>query len=102
MKLTPFGKKIRMMRLELGISLKEMAKEMKLSSSYLSSIELGKRHITDRIIERYSDFFKAHGVRCWADLCALARESERYSFKRHGLTKEQLEKLSVFAKSLEL
>lgn len=41
--MTPFGRKVRQMREERGLSLKEMAQALNLSSAYLSALEHGKR-----------------------------------------------------------
>ncbi len=49
--LTPFGKIVRKMRIDLGITLKSMAESMGMTSSYLSAIETGKRAVTDKILE---------------------------------------------------
>ncbi len=41
--MTPFGEKIRDLRAARGMTLKQMATELKVSSAYLSSLEHGKR-----------------------------------------------------------
>ncbi|EFO32210.1 XRE family transcriptional regulator [Roseibium sp. TrichSKD4] len=41
--MTPLGAKIRELRKKRGVSLKEMAKELSVSSAYLSALEHGKR-----------------------------------------------------------
>ena len=41
--MTPFGAKLRRMRQERNISLKEMAERLDVSSAYLSALEHGKR-----------------------------------------------------------
>lgn len=41
--MTPFGEKLRKLRAERGISLKEMAEGVGVSSAYLSALEHGKR-----------------------------------------------------------
>jgi transcriptional regulator with XRE-family HTH domain len=45
--LTPFGKKVRKLRIDVGVTLKSMADAMGVTSSYLSAIETGKRAVTD-------------------------------------------------------
>jgi|TARA_Y100000590_G_scaffold461758_1_gene624103 transcriptional regulator with XRE-family HTH domain len=40
---TPFGKKMRILRLSTGVSLKQLAQDLQLSASYLSSLERGHR-----------------------------------------------------------
>ena len=41
--MTPFGSKIRALRAERDISLKQMAEDLNLSSAYLSALEHGQR-----------------------------------------------------------
>ena len=41
--MTPLGAKLRAMRAERGLSLKEMAQALNVSSAYLSALEHGKR-----------------------------------------------------------
>jgi transcriptional regulator with XRE-family HTH domain len=41
--MTPLGHKLRQMREERGVTLKDMAKELRVSSAYLSALEHGKR-----------------------------------------------------------
>lgn len=41
--MTPFGAKLRELRKARGITLKEMAESLEISSAYLSALELGKR-----------------------------------------------------------
>jgi transcriptional regulator with XRE-family HTH domain len=52
MKLTKFGKTIRRLRIEYGLLLGSMAKKLDISSSYLSSIEMGKREIPQGFFEK--------------------------------------------------
>lgn len=41
--MTPFGSKIRALRAHKGVSLKQMAEDLHLSSAYLSALEHGQR-----------------------------------------------------------
>lgn len=41
--MTPFGQKIRLLRDQRGISLKQMAADLHLSAAYLSALEHGRR-----------------------------------------------------------
>ena len=41
--MTPFGEKVRELRRKKGVSLKEMASALQISSAYLSALEHGKR-----------------------------------------------------------
>lgn len=50
--ITNFGKTLRKIRLVRDETLYEMAKKLKITSSYLSAIECGKRNIPDDFINR--------------------------------------------------
>jgi len=58
MKLTPFGLCVRKIRLELGLTLKEMANAVSVSSAYLSSVELGEKALNNKLIEDVSQFLQ--------------------------------------------
>jgi transcriptional regulator with XRE-family HTH domain len=57
--MTPFGDRIRKLRAERGITLKEMADGLGVSSAYLSALEHGKRgrpgwHLIQRILSFFN------------------------------------------------
>ncbi len=47
---TEFGKMLRIIRINCGDSAKDMADKLKISASYLSAIENGKRNIPEELI----------------------------------------------------
>jgi len=49
--ITNFGKELRKLRLDLGITLFQMAKDIGVSSSMLSSVETGRKAVPDSLIE---------------------------------------------------
>lgn len=49
--ITEFGKALRKLRIDLGVTLYEMAKETGVSPAFLSSIETGKRPVPDGYLE---------------------------------------------------
>jgi transcriptional regulator with XRE-family HTH domain len=56
--MTPLGAKIRQLREERGISLKDMAKALNISSAYLSALEHGRRgKPTGFLLHRMIAFF---------------------------------------------
>lgn len=57
--MTPFGERMRKLRAERGVTLKEMAEAIGVSSAYLSALEHGKRgrpgwHLIQRIITYFN------------------------------------------------
>lgn len=68
--MTPFGEKLRALRQERGITLRDMAKSIGVSGAYLSALEHGKRsrpswHLVQRIINYFNII--------WDDAEELAR-----------------------------
>lgn len=57
MKLSAFGLCSRKLRLELGLTLRDMAVALGVSSPYLSSIELGERTLTKKIADQAMTYF---------------------------------------------
>ena len=57
--LTPFGKTVRKMRIDLGLTLKSMAEAMGMTSSYLSAIETGKRAVTKPVLDSIIGYLNA-------------------------------------------
>lgn len=55
--LTVFGKFLREIRIECEELLKDMAKKLGVTSSYLSAVETGKRNIPDDWVEKISQFY---------------------------------------------
>ena len=56
--MTPFGEKIRKLRQDNNIQLKEMAENLKISSAYLSALEHGKRgKPAPGLIMQIADYF---------------------------------------------
>lgn len=49
MKLTPFGEAVRVARMRTGLTLKNMADAMGISSAYLSGIEYGEKRLSDKL-----------------------------------------------------
>ncbi|MGV3741611.1 MAG: helix-turn-helix domain-containing protein [Burkholderiaceae bacterium] len=52
MKLTPFGLLVRKIRLDFGLTLKEMATALSVSSAYLSSVELGEKALSNKLADQ--------------------------------------------------
>ncbi|MCB1378702.1 MAG: helix-turn-helix transcriptional regulator [Alphaproteobacteria bacterium] len=57
--MTPFGDRMRRLRQERGVTLKDMAREIGVSSAYLSALEHGKRgrpgwHLIQRILTYFN------------------------------------------------
>lgn len=56
--LTQFGKFIRKLRIDHGELLKEMADKLKVTSSYLSAVETGKRNVPQDWLEKIVSLYQ--------------------------------------------
>lgn len=72
--MTPFGQRLREMRDERGLSLKDMAEKLDVSSSYLSALEHGKRGSPSWfMVQRIIAYFNV----IWDEAEELQRLAER-------------------------
>ncbi len=90
--MTPLGAKLRAMREARGISLKEMAAALNVSSAYLSALEHGKRgQPTSFLLHRIIAFFNV----IWDEAEELQRLAEisdpKVTIDTGGLTPEATE-----------
>ena len=61
--LTSFGKEIRKERIERNWNLNDMAKLLDISPAYLSHMEMGRRPVSDEIINRLAAILNYHDVK---------------------------------------
>jgi transcriptional regulator with XRE-family HTH domain len=99
--MTPFGEKLRALRRERGVLLKEMAAALQVSSAYLSALEHGRRGAPSAgLIHQICHYF---GL-IWDDadeLTALAKQSRpRLKLNSAGLTAAQTALANRLAKEL--
>jgi transcriptional regulator with XRE-family HTH domain len=81
--LTPFGKKLRTERLERGLTLGEMAEGLRVSSSFLSQIETGKKTLSDTFVKKviaYLDLNTTEQNALWRDAASSRAESKATLF----------------------
>lgn len=96
--MTPFGAKLRALRRERGITLKEMAQGLGVSSAYLSALEHGKRGVpTWYLVQRIIAYFNV----IWDEAEELQRLAEssdpRIVLDTSGLAPEATELANLLA-----
>ena len=99
--MTPLGHKLRELREERGISLKDMAKALNVSSAYLSALEHGRRgKPTWMLLQRIIAYFNV----IWdeaEDLQRLAEMSDpKVSIDTAGMTPEATELANRLARDI--
>lgn len=100
--MTPFGAKIRELRAKRGITLKDMAAALGVSSAYLSALEHGKRgRPTWFLVQRIITFFNV----IWDEAEELQRLAElsepKVSIDTAGLAPEATELANRLARDIE-
>lgn len=74
MPLTPFGKKVRQLRIEGDLLLIDHARALNVSSAYVSATETGAKSPSDDYVAKTMKFFTDHGLKA-DDLLSLADQS---------------------------
>jgi transcriptional regulator with XRE-family HTH domain len=99
--MTPFGEKLRQMRAERGVTLKEMAEAIGVSSAYLSALEHGRRGApTWFLVQRIISYFNIIWDEAEA-LCRLAQTSDpRVKLDTSGAIPEATAFANFLAKSI--
>lgn len=95
---SPFGKYLRKIRIDIGITLQEMADKLKVSSAQLSFIETGKRNISSNFIEKVIKFLKLT-KRESEQLYNLVEQSQKsIKIPLDNISYEYREVVSIFSK----
>lgn len=99
--MTPLGAKLRRMRTERGIALKDMARALNVSSAYLSALEHGKRgKPTWFMVQRIIAYFNV----IWDEAEEIQRLAEisdpRITIDTAGMAPEATEMTNVLAREI--
>ncbi|MBN9563953.1 MAG: helix-turn-helix transcriptional regulator [Alphaproteobacteria bacterium] len=99
--MTPFGARLRALRTDRGVTLKQLAAQLQVSAAYLSALEHGKRGApSSGLVHQVNEFF---GL-IWDDaeeLARLARLSHpRVTVNTAGLSPEQTALANRIAQSI--
>lgn len=99
--MTPFGARLRELRAERGVTLKQLAAALQVSAAYLSALEHGRRGAPSLgLVHQVNEFF---GL-IWDDAEELARlarlSNPRVTVNTAGLTPEQTALANRVAQSI--
>jgi len=56
--LSPFGKIVRKLRIDKGITLKTMADDLNRTSAYLSAVETGRKNTPEKLVREIAAYFE--------------------------------------------
>lgn len=101
MKLSPFGETARVLRMKYGLSLKQMAEDMGISSAYLSSIEFGEKRLAQKHIDSALSFFKEKVTADQLHDLQKSAEQSKQIIDTAGLSADARGLVSAFARRLQ-
>jgi transcriptional regulator with XRE-family HTH domain len=96
MAINDFGKEVRKARIDTGVTLADMARELGTTSSFLSALEMGRKKIPAEWVTKIEAYFRRHGVRD-LDLGTLAAVANK-SVSLEGLSTSQQMLVAGFAR----
>lgn len=97
MKITEFGKVVRKARLDAEVSLVNMAKELQVTSAFLSGMETGRKKISEEWVEKTKVFFESRNVAL--PTLAEAADISNKSVSLEGLSPAHQMLIAGFARS---
>lgn len=99
--ITPFGKKLRIFRIERGEVLYDMAQKLNLSSSYISSIETGRRKVTEDFIKKLCEAYDLEDDELTSFRGAAEQSAVSVSLEFNNVSNEQKKLALSFAKKFD-
>ena len=97
--LTPFGKHLRKLRIDQGELLKDMAEKLKVTASYLSAVEVGKKAVPTAWIATLSETYQSIEERELRRLAELSKPEFRVELPR-GSEDLRREAVAMFARKV--
>lgn len=94
--LTEFGKKVRKARIDAGVTMMQMADDLKTTPSFLSAMETGRKKVPAEWVTKIEGFFSLRGIAV-ANLGAAADASNQ-SVSLEGLSREHQMLVAGFAR----
>ena len=96
--LSRFGKTVRKLRIDKGVTLKAMATSLGKTSAYLSAVETGRKNAPSELVNQIADYFSLTPPKT-ADLKRAAEESRsEVTLLMAGFSDTQREVAAAFAR----
>lgn len=101
MNLTPFGKAIRVLKIELDIKSKDLANKLGISIQYLGAIELGRKRLTEDHLNGTIDFLRGKINEYQIKMLTLAAEESNLKINTTELSTAQKGLVNSFVRRLK-
>lgn len=99
--LTPFGKTVRKLRIDADCTMADMAEALGVTPAYLSAVEVGRKPVNDRLVEKAVDFFDRRLDNFDRGALIAAADRTRDSVDVSCLSEEQRQGVAAFARRLK-
>ncbi|GAA5647874.1 helix-turn-helix domain-containing protein [Vibrio proteolyticus] len=101
MKTTAFGRYLRKLRIDKGMILKDLADALGVSSAYLSALELGKKNISDEVVNQIIGLYglNANEANELRDAATVSQPVVKFDLKNANSQEREL--VAVFARKYQ-
>lgn len=99
LKLTPFGKVVRKLRIDRAMTMKDMADRLETSPVFLSAVETGRKNLTKNLVEKVISVLNVNAMELEAleDAISKTRKKVELHLEKEGVKKREL--AAVFARN---
>lgn len=101
MTLTPWGKAIRVLRIELDIKPKDLASKLGISLSYLGAVELGRKRLTEEHLNNTIEFLSTKASEDQLNQLKIAAEQSNLKINISELSEGQKSLIRSFTRRLK-
>ncbi|MFC3679109.1 helix-turn-helix domain-containing protein [Bacterioplanoides pacificum] len=98
--MTELGIFLRKARIDLGISLRQMAAAVSISPAFLSSIETGKKDVTSDVIDSLADYMKLFGSDRTDFQVMAVRSNSELKVSLKNKTQEEVDTFALLARKI--
>ncbi len=96
--ITRFGKEVRKLRIEKGVTLKEMATALGKTSAYLSAVETGRKNLPDTLVNEVVEYFALEGETVQQIKRAAELSQSSVNISLDGISEPKREVATAFAR----
>ena len=96
--LTRFGKEVRTLRIEKGVTLKQMATALGKTSAYLSAVETGRKNLPDSLVDEAINYFALEGEMAQQLKRAAELSHNVVNIPMNGVSEPKREVATAFAR----
>jgi transcriptional regulator with XRE-family HTH domain len=98
--ITELGKFLRKARIDIGVSLRDMARDIEISPAFLSSIETGKKNIKEPVILALAEYLKMDSKKTESFGLIAMRSNKEVLMSLEDKSKEEVDTFTLLARRI--